>query len=837
MTEIFKTPGKLRGKTPRTAKRHNPHEIRQVDLHDAVYENSTDVCSQPLSDVFSTNARQAPPVPQNQEHSLEPTKSKSTILPDSHSEHVRPVKANTDSGYHGMSEDETDADDGKEISGKISEKNAQDHVMISPKPPVVPAENASPSPERATTTEGSFHSARERPVESEDVVVNPEPARDLVDAQAQNPPSSISRNRASPQRPETAGVDSMDIDRHDDESALDEPIDETRSPSQCSSPFEPIIRKSSLTFASLPAPEPWTTKKSMGARVSRTSQLDQTKNMIGRGSYLGRFTGGKSLGASRQPEANFDRDGLLQADEMELDEGPRPAAVREESDSDTKMARLHNKSSTQRLHDKINMLGKSQPARPTKSIPSNAVIAQLSYPELPPADLQSRPPEQTSHSTSKPVGTSAPEDDDDDWIQPPPAQSKRPKLPKSTTADVMENIRGKQHIGDDDFETSHNDNEASGGPSTSGPLVAGTSIASPELVRSASAAVLGSPQRNVVESETQSTIADQAYDRPSQAVVATTSTGTPAPKRHADGPISASKSKLQSIMKTARGLFTSSAGVSAQAKIEALTSPSARTRGKVQEGSLSAHGGVSSKANEEVNPQGNRIVSAISKQVEGRKTRSSTEKEEKRKEQEARVREQEQTYKAGVQTQHNKYSESVSTSKADQQAPSESKPSQPAKPTRQSPRRLQQQPGTKEPAEVDEIRSSSVNNAVSEQPVGLPQVQQSQLQKPKDLRRPVKPAKEAASKPKPQTIRVGALSQQRMPLSTTALSSSLQESIPPAHASRPGLVKKASNASIQTSASNTSLKSSVSSKPKALIAAERKKEQVSLPVIFKATLY
>ena len=804
-----------------------------------MYEISANVSSQPLTDVFSTNARQAPLGPQTQEHSFEPTKNRSTTLSGSQSAPVRPPKTNTDSGYHGMSEDETDADDVEETAEKFSEKNAQDHGMLSPeRAAVVPVERASPSPERATTTEGSFHSAREGPIESEDVAVNPEPAENLVDAQKQNPPSDVSSRTKSPQKPETARVDAMDIDRHDDESALDEPIDEMHSPSpsQDSSPFEPLVRKSSLTFASLPAPEPWTTKKSMGARVSRTSQLDQTRNTIGRGSFLGRFTGGKSLGASRQPEAHFDAEGLLQEDNMQIDEDPPPAVIREEADSDIKSARLHNKSSTQRLHEKINMLGKSQPARPTKSIPSNAVIAQPSYPELPLADLQSRAPEQTSHSTFKPAVTSAPEDDDDDWIQPPPAQSKRPILPKSTTADVMENIRGKQHIGDDDFEPSHGNNQASKGPSTSGHPVAGTRIASPELVRTASAAVLGSPQRNGVAPETQFTPADQAYDRPDQAVLPTTSTATPTSKRNADGPISASKSKLQSIMKTARGLFTSSAGVSAQAKIEALTSPSTRTRGRVQEGNLDAQEGISSKVNEEVNLQSNGNASAISKQVEGRKTRSSTEKEEKRKEQEARLREQEQTYKAGVQTQHNEHSESVSASKPDQQA-SESKASQPAKPIRKSPRRLQKQPGTKEPVEVDEVRSSNVNSTVLEQSIGLPQVQPSQLQKPKDLRRPVKPAKEAASKPKPQTIRVGALSQQRMPLSTTALSSSLQESMPSAHPGRPGLVKKASNASIQTSASNSSLKSSISSKPKALIAAERKKEQVSLPLFFNFTLY
>lgn len=30
MTEIFKTPGKMRGKTPRTARKRNPEEVRVV---------------------------------------------------------------------------------------------------------------------------------------------------------------------------------------------------------------------------------------------------------------------------------------------------------------------------------------------------------------------------------------------------------------------------------------------------------------------------------------------------------------------------------------------------------------------------------------------------------------------------------------------------------------------------------------------------------------------------------------------------------------------------------------------------------------------------------------
>lgn len=735
----------------------------------------------------------------------------------------KPTKANTDSGYHGLSEDDTDADEETEVLKKNSDEQVKSYdIVISEQPIAAPLEIRSPSPERGTTTEGSFHSAREGPIESEDVMTNSAPMGSTLNTPKQEAPPHVPTQQNLPSKlSELAEVEAMDLDHHEEDLALDEQMDESHSPSQGSSPFEPLVRKSSLTFAALPAPEPWTTKKSMGSRVSRTSQLDQTKNMLGRSSYLGRFTGGKSLGASRQPEASHIVDDDHNDDGMDLDEASRPPAVREESDGDTKMTRLHNKSSTQRLHDKINMLGK-HPARPTKSIPASAVVSHPPYPELPTADFNARAPKSIPHPTSKTAAASTPEDDDDDWIQPPPAQSKRPQLLKSTTADVMENIRGKQHIGDTEFESDHDDG-ALQDPTTSRPPLAGTSTTSPTLARSASAAVMSSPQRTGAAVENKSSLADQTQNHPDQPATAMTPVETPTSKRNVDGPISASKSKLQSIMKTARGLFTSSAGVSAQAKIEALSSPSTRTRGKLQENNSSNKGDRGTKVNEELPSRPNGASHSNPKQVEGRKTRSSTEKEEKRKEQEARTREQEKVEETDDPT---------TTNLATRIEGSEPRPAQQSRPIRQSPRRLQKQAETNQSTEESVVRSSNVNGVASGYPAGSSQAHTSHLQKPKDSRRPVKPTKDAAAKPKLQTIRVGALSQQRMPPSNTALSSSLQESLPPAHTSRPGLVKKASNASIQTSASNASLKSSTSTKPKALIAAERKKEQVFNQVSF-----
>ena len=370
--------------------------------------------------MFSTNVRQGPQASSIEERNVQPVKNfpASTLI--TQVAPIKPTKTNIDSGYHGLSEDETDPDEHVEAAKKSPEKQPPESLEV---PGVASSESTSASTERATTTEGSFHSAREAPNEYEDAMDVAEPGVEVDETQEQRHSSIVPQQRSSPQRTETGHADAMEIDQHDDELALDEPIGESRSPSQSSSPFEPLVRKSSLTFAALPAPEPWTTKKSLGARISRTSQLDQTKNTLGRSSYLGRFTGGKSLGAPKQLEGNQEVEQSIHGDEMSLDDAPRPAIVREESDGEAKMTRLHSKSSTQRLHEKINMLGQSQPARPTKSIPANAVISNSPYPELPLVVQQTRVPEQMQPPVSKSIAVPAPEDDDDDWIQPPPKQS------------------------------------------------------------------------------------------------------------------------------------------------------------------------------------------------------------------------------------------------------------------------------------------------------------------------------------------------------------------------------------------------------------------------------
>lgn len=776
---------------------------------------------------------------------------------------VQHSKANTDSGYHGMSEDEMDVDGPTGATQPLTNLRTFEKDPTPPKPPTHAQPFPSTDSEERSPADGSFETAKEDITSQEIRKADPQPDADhdavmelgVIDPQKFGP-ALPNGPLGGPRVPEEV----MDLDEMDHDSILgDAPIDDSRSPSEGSSPAKPLVRKSSLTFAALPAREPLTTKKSIGSRVSRTSHLDQSKTAINRGSFLGRLTVGKTLGGVRQPEPAPE---VGSNEDVDKDEVDRPELPREESDGDMKMAKLHSKSSTQQLHDKINMLGKSQPARPTKSIPAAAALPNATYPELPTADTQVQAPAEASGAGTTAPAVHVPEDDDDDWIKPPqtqPNDSSRPKLSKSTSVDVMEDIRGKHNISDQDFGFDRHNKEQNREPS---PLRQSVMADSPQRIRqsrSASSSTFASPARAALRSETKYIQAHESdLERKRSPDQSTTPIGTPT-KRQIDGPLSASKSKLQSIMKTARGLFTSSAGVSAQAKMETLSTHTKRTEGQMHgspggsnTGSKLKSSGLNGELYPNLRPAG-QIQSLVDQQppkqvniAEPRKTRSSTEKEEKKRERETREQHSAEVELGSVREAQNQDAVAHKQAKT-YDAPGDIQVVEPettihlnsakqSKPTRQSPRRLQNPQESRQPMEALESRANGVaDESGPAQVMGPPppqhQLQPSQLQKPKDLRRPVKPAKEAAPKPKPQpvAIRVGTLSQ-RIPLTNGALSSSLQESLPASQPKPPSLGKKPSNASLHTTASNGSLKTSQASttnKPKALLAAERKKEQVS----------
>lgn len=276
----------------------------------------------------------------------------------------------------------------------------------------------------------------------------------------------------------------------------------------------------------------------------------------------------------------------------------------------------------------------------------------------------------------------------------------------------------------------------------------------------------------------------------------TTPVGSP---ERQDGPLSASKLKLQSIMRSAKSLFSSSGGASEAARV-GTSSPD---EPRVARNRANTH--TAGASHEQPPTQ----LSSPAKQA--RRTRSSTEREERRKQQELEdPREAEQ-------------------SKAREQEKQKAAPAQDntlvepdARPA--SPKRLPrpQKQATKDPESAGAGFKSTAPHVTSQQPP-----------RPAD-RRPVKPTRETAQKPKPQpvSIRVGSALSRQMPLAASSLSSSVQESNPPAPPSASAskqqtIKKKPSNSSLHTAPSNSSFKSSASSQSqrKAQLANERKKEQ------------
>ena len=779
-------------------------------------------------------------------------------------------KENFDSGYHGLPEDDMDIDQGVEAQRLVSVADPLQQEGLASPPNVslnLQAQDQSASQDRRTT-EGSFHSAKED-LTSRDVnkprTPQPESTTTFPHDEAYpniKAPAFESTTRVSPPRqhsPKQHANAELVVTQIEQESVLEDPdVDSSHSPSEKSSPVRPLLRKSSLTFAALPARPPLTTTKNAAARVSRTSHLEQTRNSaLSRGSLLGRYTGGKSLGGIRQPDDANEND---EGDEMDLAEEERPRLDREDSDPDGKMAILHNKSSTQRLHERITMLGKTQPARPTKSITAAVpVTVQPSYPNLPrPSGEDLHAPEQAPTRSPK-QKPDAMIDDDDDWINPPSTHhndAKRPYLLKSHSADVMEQISGKDSIGGREFELDSSERGAVRQPSPLRHLVIPDrppngvghmkSASTTELVSPPKVSSPKEPSHKKAISVSNPTV--PMVGEVQRLIESETPAGTPARKYHGDGPLSASKSKLQSIMKTARGLFTSSAGVSAQAKMETLSPASMLLRSQVQGPSTNDASSIKSYAPSTGGslypslpnggmasiPQEGRAASPLRK-VEGRTTRNST---EKRREKEAKerqradielekLREKERQRAAKAKAQQDKLAAAETPQPMEIDEPILPNPT---KPVRQSPRRAQNQVEAQLAKQDAEVPLDAPERVASVEQMPPPQLpKQPQAPRAKDPRRPVKPAKEVAPKPRPQPVAIRVGTFQRIPLTNTALSSGLQESLPPNQLKQAGPVRKASTASLQTSASNSSLKSSVSSvatKPKALLAAERKREQV-----------
>ena len=761
----------------------------------------------PLSTVFSASkAAKGVPLFGSRHASPEKVTSKIHVAEDEpHSPTTKVYKnKNTDSGYHGLTEDEMEVDqDGK----SSNEQQVQsDEIEL----PTTGNNGSDVQTEDRSTTDRSFHSAREDVTRTG--VLEPGLPKPSKDEQL----DPVQQSASEPQVPSHV----EDEEFEDKDLADDLAVSETHSPSQGSSPAQPLIRKSSLTFAALP-PRPPLTKKSIGARSSQAGHHEQRAS-VHQSTFLGRITGSKSVGGSR----------LFQNDTESgntLDVAEAPAIEGQESESQSTVTKLHSKSSTQRLHEQINQLGTSQSHRPTKS---NAVAgtrpsviksthdkpAAAIAEALPPTDNPSRPTK--NGQTHVQV-----DEEEEDWIQSPKMAAKapeRPVLPKNNTTDVMEGI-GYHKPEDDQIQGAQRN------------LTTNTKVSSP-LPQTVPHKPEGAQFRVASDSRTASPGIYSSYDgvrtfdgeepknRPH--IASTTPIGSPFANRHPDGPLSASKSKLQSIMKTARGLFSSSAGVSAQAKMETLQNEILESTRPLD------HFTDQDEPNEPFAQADTNEATAMSEAEasdEGNwttypsapKTRSSTEKEKRKQQEDAQGHRSTQNAPAADAAASLRSKNELHT----RPNAKPMNPAQPAKrPLRHSPRKAQVPESHSDAPQIQEAHGAP------DVPPAQAQGRPAQNQRSKEPRRPIRPNKDNASKSKPQpvAIRVGMPSAHRMPLNNGVLSSTLSESLPPPQPKQPALNKKPS---LQSSTSNSNLKSSVNSsapKPPALLAAERKKKQVCL---------
>lgn len=792
-----------------------------------------------------------------------------------------------DSGYHGSQASVAT------IATEITERNESQAISVSSqvKTPnkLQPLARSDTASEGRRTTEESFQSAKEEQtmaVNLEDTTITKETS--IPEAKPKQPhpqtaflPSqseivkSIPSPKLSPERPpqpEQIRTNPVTQSKTNAEDVFD-----MQSPSEDgSSPVRaPLVRKSSLTFASLPAREPLT-KQSIGKRTSQTSHLDQSRT-----SYFGRHTGGKSLGNIQREEHNDDED------DMDVDQTEGAHVARDESDTDSKLTRMHNKTSTQRLQDQISMLGQSQSQvpRPSKSIPNMAAIAfQSSHMPLSQEPRQAHSPTRTDRSFAAPGAF--PEDEEDDWIGPPNFAagapsifSPRPALNKGYSADVMEGIRGKDTIAGSEFNVpkQRRDDPRHRSPLRE-PAVPERTTSTLGHAKSASTSVLRSPtkQSDNAESLLKKGI---SVSNPNLASAAETNEeyllAPKSPTRSfRDSPLKAAKDKVSSILKTSRNLFVSSAAASAAAKGSTLSPPPTRLDHHESPSLESVLQHQTSNTSsmypslENLHRSQNQFQMDSPSRLFGHgKAGSSIEGDDKKKEKGAKEAREAQKRDEKLEKLREKESEKARLfnqqeqervaamekqilAKKEQERLAKAAQMDVPRATRSSPRKPKAQ------LEAEGIAAAAASNNTSNKEVEMtdasaippPEAPRPTTANPRDqIKRPIKPAKENIhpAKQAPVVIRVDTGSQRNPQRnifhpSNASLASSLQDSLAPVVLTakpagpQPAIRNKANVASVRPKVSTSSFKSvpSTTGKVKALEAAARKKEQVSL-ILYK----
>ncbi|KAI1175376.1 hypothetical protein F4777DRAFT_331309 [Nemania sp. FL0916] len=865
VAEIFKTPGRLRGKTPRTARKGVVDQARVPlsNLFSSTPKGGSNPFARPshAKPVAPRVKIAADPRPSPSKAAISTSPLKQVAAPQS-AVPAGPVSV-IDSGYYGSQPQEPmDVDDPIVRDAATQPFSPQGTMLVGQNalqlPPTDDYDKGSAYPssdliqdagtgdvstQYLTAHDVAGTSPVKRPVHHETTTPAGSPGvLPVSNMERSQIPPNIFRNSRTPSAEPPEGD-------HVTETALEEV---PRSPSDGSSPIRPIVRKSSLNFASLPAREP-ITHKSIGNRVSRTSHLDQNRT-----SYY-RRTGDKSLGHAEEDLEEEEND------EMDLDDFSAPPKLQVEVESNN--AAVHNKTYTQRLQDQISKLGKTQANAPRGSKEMADDLALQTSPEID-ALAQHVTPSKAAALPKKTTTTpGAFPEDDDDWIEPLGTpddasnfRSPRPGLPKSYTADVMEGVSGKDTLSGHDFAVppSHSQARSTRSPQYS-PVV---ERVPGSLGHHKSASVPVFPivgqdvddGRGLKKTTSASNVALATVMEDGQSI---------APKSPSRGfnnsPLKQVKNKLSSILKSSRGLLASSAAISAEGK-SSLLSPSTTRLGLHLGPSMETLRSPSAKESHSLYPDLSRQVTDTQisattgspERTDGRRTRASIEREkaeEKRRKDEAkeakRLAEQMEKLEKAREKEREKarvFSKEQERSAAlEKQAASQKEqekrtalatPGNIPRSTRNSPRKAKQ-PTTSDDQDgnAPRIEDQTTDIEMLDAPSTMPppsaprSAAPPSAMKTREIKRPIKPTKEPITKAKqaPTVIRVNMGSQhsQYHP-SNSILSSGLHDTL-----SQPQLKSKVSQPSLQAKPSLQSLKSSTSSsgRPKALEAAARRKEQ------------
>ncbi|ATY59236.1 inner centromere [Cordyceps militaris] len=397
--DAFKTPGKLRGKTPRTIRKAFAPGDARVPLSNVFAATPNGVNPQLVNKLLSPKAIIRSP---------KFLAAAAKLAPQS--------QLTQDSGYYGSQDIEVAAAVFSDQGSSPQKTGGFQNMNI-------PTKQSQSQALFADVSDKTFQTAKEEQTRQF--------TKQTVFSDAQSSP--LRQNLAkiaqasSPlkQSPLKSPVP------HSDPTDIGDDNDESDSPSEASSPIRQVMRKSSLNFASLPAREPLAAGKNTG-RVSRVSHLEKASV-------------GKSLGHGMEdvgPEVDCQSD-------MDVDVDAEEEPV-QATDA---------KTYTQRLQDQINQLGKPNggalgQARLYPNIPSakqNALPTSQSNSNVIASPTRKQSISKVLQTTP---GAFPEEEDDDDWIEPPsavPPSEIRPAFPKSYTADVMEGIQGKETISQPEF--------------------------------------------------------------------------------------------------------------------------------------------------------------------------------------------------------------------------------------------------------------------------------------------------------------------------------------------------------------------------------------------------